>query len=175
MRKMIVPALAIGFTAFMLSAVPADAARPTLEELPAGAILDIGTESCGGFGGCHTDFVTYFHNGGWERTSSNLPEPCDGRTTKEERRALREAKKALRPYAQANAFYTCGGGGADLADWFLRTVHGTISWTSGAEMCPRDSGMPQEVIDVIDALNTLGRDVTECACFPATFGCDEED
>lgn len=159
----------LGAAAFaaVLAASPASADRP--QTLPPGSILSITQAGCG-FAGCTTDTTTFFHNGLWMRESSFLPEAClgtrDERTEREALRELREIQHLLRPYAQADSsyYYDCPGC-ADTQEFAILTVHGTITWMSGAEDPASGSGMPEEVAAAINRIWTLVQATTNDPCF----------
>jgi len=136
-------------------------------DLAPGAILSITQAGCG-FAGCTFDETTFLENGLWTRVSNTLPEDClgsrDERTTVSERRSLRDIEKVLRPWAELGTAFVPPGG-ADTQEFSIRTVHGTISWSSGAEDPTSGSGMPPEVADAIDMIWTVVRAATEQPCF----------
>ena len=157
--------LALGVVMLSLSGFPALADRPV--ELAPGAIFSVTQAGCG-FAGCTFDETTFFHNGLWTRVTNTLPEDCigtkDERTTVSERHALRDVQKVLRPWAKLNAAFVPPGG-ADTQEFSIRTVHGTISWSSGAEDPASGSGMPPEVADAINMIWPVVRAATERPCF----------
>lgn len=164
--RLIVRALSLALFGIAL-AQPASAGRP--EGLPPGTLLSITQGGCG-FAGCNIDETTFFHDGLWSRSSSFLPEPCDGsrddRSERDVMRDLREAERVVRPFAQADALfiYDCGSC-ADVQEFTLRTVHGTIFWISGAEDPLSGSGMPADLAAAISTIWSHVQSTTNEPCF----------